>query len=164
MVLSEYQIAELPLAGGFLGIAPIPGRHGAYAADLNVILRWDAGMVITMTHLQELDYVGAGNLSGDLAAAGVAWRHMPVVDFDTPGAGGEAGWRVLSAEALALLGQGRRVMVHCFAGCGRAGMAALRLMIDAGEEPMPALVRLRAARPCAVQTEAQFAWAARLVG
>jgi hypothetical protein len=33
-------------------------------------------------------------------------------------------------------------------------------MVDCGEAAPAALARLRAVRPCAVETEAQFAWAA----
>jgi len=54
---------------------------------------------------------------------------------------------------------GGRVLIHCRGGCGRSGMAALRLMIESGEEAGAALSRLRALRPCAVETEAQMAWA-----
>ncbi len=39
-------------------------------------------------------------------------------------------------------------------------MALLRLMVEAGEDPGAALSRLRAVRPCAVETAAQFDWAA----
>ena len=38
-------------------------------------------------------------------------------------------------------------------------MAVLRLMFEAGEDAQAALIRLRAVRPCAVETEAQLAWA-----
>jgi hypothetical protein len=48
-------------------------------------------------------------------------------------------------------------------GCGRSGTALLRLMVESGEDPIPALTRLRAARPCAVETPAQFAWASVLI-
>src|SRR5690606_33735699 len=54
---------------------------------------------------------------------------------------------------------GGRVLVHCLGGCGRSGMVALRLMIGAGETPEVALRHLRGVRPCAVETEAQLAWA-----
>jgi protein-tyrosine phosphatase len=57
------------------------------------------------------------------------------------------------------LRSGGRVLVHCFGGCGRSGMAALRLMVAAGEGPESALHRLRASRACAVETEAQRLWA-----
>ncbi|SMY06745.1 hypothetical protein LOM8899_00875 [Flavimaricola marinus] len=58
-----------------------------------------------------------------------------------------------------LLGQGGKVLVHCFGGCGRSGMAVLRLMIEAGEDGATALTRLQELRPCAVETEAQRVWA-----
>jgi len=54
---------------------------------------------------------------------------------------------------------GGKVLVHCMGGCGRSGMAVLRLMVETGEPPHSALSRLRAARPCAVETDAQFDWA-----
>ncbi len=38
-------------------------------------------------------------------------------------------------------------------------MAVLRLMVEAGEDPDAALARLRAVRPCAVETGAQLTWA-----
>ena len=44
-------------------------------------------------------------------------------------------------------------------GCGRSGMAVLRLMIEAGEDAETALARLRTIRPCAIETDAQMAWA-----
>ena len=56
-----------------------------------------------------------------------------------------------NAALSALQGKGR-VLIHCMGGCGRSGMAALRLMIEAGEAPGAALERLRAVRPCAVET------------
>jgi hypothetical protein len=40
-------------------------------------------------------------------------------------------------------------------------MAILRLMVESGEDPPAALARLRAVRPCAVETERQHCWATR---
>jgi len=41
---------------------------------------------------------------------------------------------------------------------------ALRLMVEHGEAPNAALQRLRMVRPCAVETDAQQAWAAGTAG
>lgn len=160
MALSGYTISEVPLEGGTLGIAPIPGRGGALAADVNAILRWGADMVLTMTTMDELRYVGSETLGEDLRAAGVAWRHLPVPDFGAPPDDTMALWPEASATAHRLLGDGGKVMAHCFGGCGRAGMALMRLMVEAGEDADPALARLRDARPCAVERDSQRAWAA----
>lgn len=155
-----FEIAEVRLGEGWLGISPIPGRTGAYERDLTAILRWGANMVLTMTTGPELKRVGAGGLPDDLAAAGVAWRHLPIPDFGAPPTGTRDLWPEASAAAHEVLGAGGRVLAHCYGGCGRSGMALMRLMVEAGEDADLALERLRDARPCAVEREAQRAWAA----
>ena len=157
--MSEFVIYELPLLAGTLALSPIPGRTRHYGSDRDRLLVWGPAIVITMTTQAELDRKGSGGLGGDLAAHGIAWRHLPVEDFDTPGPEVEAAWPETSATARAMLAEGGRVLVHCFGGCGRSGMACLRLMVEAGEPPVSALARLRAVRPCAVETDAQLAWA-----
>jgi protein-tyrosine phosphatase len=77
------------------------------------------------------------------------------VDYGVPA----GGWPDVSVDLHAVLAKGGRIVVHCRGGCGRTGMIALRLMIEAGEVLEVALERLRAVRPCAVETEAQRVWA-----
>ncbi len=113
-------------------------------------------MVITLTEQHELARKGAGSLGQDLANAGIDWVHVPVPDFDVPAG---LDWIALRDRVLAALGRGERVLLHCFGGCGRSGMLALRLMIAAGEDPERAVARLRKVRPCAIETDAQMAWA-----
>ncbi|MDO8883933.1 MAG: protein phosphatase [Pseudotabrizicola sp.] len=153
------EIAEIPALGGTLALCPMPGRNGGYAADLETLLIWRPGLVLTMTSKLELATKGAATLPADLAAAGIDWRHLPVPDFGTPKADTAALWSDTSAQARAHLAQGGRVLAHCMGGCGRSGMAVLRLLADGGEDPDAALSRLRAARPCAVETKAQLRWA-----
>ncbi|MGL4279465.1 MAG: protein-tyrosine phosphatase family protein, partial [Albidovulum sp.] len=88
-------------------------------------------------------------------------RHLPVADFAAESTALAEGWDAVSGEARAVLAAGGRVLIHCMGGCGRSGMAALRLMVEAGEAPEAAMVRLRRARPCAVETGDQYDWAAR---
>ena len=154
------EIAALPLRNGMIGISPAPGRGGAYLADLAVVLRWGAGMVLTMTTQVELERLDAGGFGEDLAAAGVDWRHLAVPDFGAPPEEVRALWPGVSAEAHRILEDGGRVLAHCYGGCGRSGMALMRLMVEAGEDADPALERLRDVRPCAVEMPAQRAWAA----
>lgn len=158
-----YEISEIALGRGWLGIAPMPGRAGRYESDLTAILRWPAVLVLTMTPEEELVRSGASGLAADLAAAGVEWRHLPIADFGAPRPEMEAAWSEASGFARETLAAGGRVLAHCHGGCGRSGAALLRLMVEAGEDVDEALARLRAVRPCAVETEAQFAWAARPV-
>lgn len=147
-----FSISEVGAAGGVLAIAPLPGRSGAYGRDLAELLAWRPDLVISMTTRPATERLGC-----DLMDAGIAWRRFPVADFSVPRP--DADWAGLSAEARRLLGRGRRVLIHCAGGCGRSGMVALRLMIESGEAPRVALLRLRTIRPCAVETEAQLQWA-----
>ncbi len=160
--MAEFPIAELPLGAGMLGISGIPGRTGFYRHDLNAILKWGAGLVLTMTEARELDYADAAGLGEDLDAAGVLWRHLPIGNMGAPEPEVEALWQDTSDTAHRVLQDGGRVLAHCYGGCGRSGMALLRLMVESGEAPEAALMRLRRVRPCAVQTEAQFNWAGQV--
>jgi protein-tyrosine phosphatase len=154
-----FGVSWLPVGAGRLGISPLPGRGGDYAADLAAILAWRPALVLTMVTGAELEAGGATRLPGDLSVAGVHWRHLPVPDFGVPTPGVSALWKPVATEAHRVLQGGGGVLAHCFGGCGRSGMAALRLMIETGEGPAEALERLRSVRPCAVETPAQLAWA-----
>lgn len=157
-----FGIVELKAGGGVLAICPMPGRGGAYEADLREVLAFAPDIVVSMTPLEELAQQGAGELGQDLAKVGTLWLHLPVADFSVPGQATRAQWPEVSVRLRRVLAAGGRVLVHCLGGCGRSGMAVLRLMVEIGEEPDAALARLRAVRPCAVETVEQFAWAAGL--
>ncbi|MFT5744612.1 MAG: hypothetical protein ACI86S_002698 [Paracoccaceae bacterium] len=154
MEKSEFEIYALPVGGGTLAISSMPGRGGNYAQDLAALQVWGPQLVVTMTTLDEL---AAAQMPDDLAARGIAWAHLPIADFAVPD--GYAEWTMIEDRALAILGRSGRVLVHCRAGCGRSGMACLRTMIAAGEEGHKALKRVRAVRPCAVETGEQMDWA-----
>lgn len=157
--MADFAVADLAVGGGRIGLCPMPGRSGDYAADLAAVTRWRPAMVISMTMAQELA-LGASALAGDLHTAGILWRHLPVADFAAESRALVEDWGRVSGEARAVLAGGGRVLLHCMGGCGRSGMVALRLMFETGEAPETALVRLRQARPCAVETAEQYEWAA----
>lgn len=156
----EFEIYELNAAAGQVGICPMPGLLSPYGDDLNTIANWSPDLVLTMTDEVELDAVGAASLGDDLQDVGISWYALPIRDFGAPGADVELTWPEVSMLALAILRQGGKVLAHCRGGCGRSGMALMRLMVELGEAPDLALSRLREARPCAVETQAQQDWAA----
>ncbi len=156
----EFAIYPLNVGAGQIALSPIPGRSGSYENDLSVVLDWSPDLVLSMTTQTEFDRMGAGGFGADLAAVGTFWRHLPIIDFGAPDAEIEAAWGEVSRLSADILTRGGKILTHCFGGCGRSGMSALRLMIEAGEAPDAALKRLRKTRPCAVETDAQQAWAA----
>ncbi|WP_165606571.1 phosphatase domain-containing protein [Yoonia litorea] len=134
----------------------MPGRTRHYYTDWLHLMAWKPNLVVTMTLQAELDRKGAGTLGADLTNEGIEWVHFPVPDMGVPL---KDHWSETRKQALRTFNVGGKVLVHCFGGCGRSGMICLRLMIAAGEEPQAALARLRRARPCAIETDAQMDWA-----
>ena len=86
-------------------------------------------MVISMTTRVEHVILGVENLGTDIQGLGSRWFHMPVEDYQTPTEEMDEHWQHISTMA-------------------RQAMPA-----------EAALSRLRALRPCAVETDAQMAWA-----
>lgn len=157
--MDGFVIHALPLSGGILAIAPLPGRDGRYEQDLEHIRDWKPALVISMTTPAEMAAAGAQDLGAHLQDAGTRWVHLPIADFTAPGAEQEASWHATSRTALAALHGGGRVLIHCRMGKGRSGMAALRLMIEIGERPTEALQRIRSVHPMAIETHDQMTWA-----
>lgn len=153
--MAGFLISDLTLGAGIIGLCPIPGGGNVYAGDLTAALAWRPDRVMVLSEDAELH----GPYMNDLSKNGIRWDHLPVADMGAPGADFMASWPAVSSRLHRGLEAGGRLLVQCYAGCGRSGAVVLRLMIEAGEAPYPALNRLRAARPCAVETEAQFRWA-----
>ncbi|MDJ0821091.1 MAG: dual specificity protein phosphatase family protein [Paracoccaceae bacterium] len=152
-------IHALPVGGGILALSPLPGAGGDYAADMDHIASWAPAFVVSLVTDVELVAAGARNLGADIQDKGTRWLQLPIGDFGVPDAAFETAWKDVSARLRQALQGGGRVLVHCRGGCGRSGMVALRLMIEAGDAPDEALPRLRAVRPCAIETDAQMRWA-----
>ena len=157
--MSTLELAALSVGDGTLAVASLPGRGGDLKGDMAQFGDFKPSLVLTMVTEAELLDVGAPIFGTDIQALGSRWVHLPVGDYGVPDAATAAKWAHASQSARAALAGGGRVIVHCKGGCGRSGMAALRLMIEAGEAADMALKRLRAVRPCAVETAEQLRWA-----
>lgn len=157
--MAHISFFALPFGGGVLGISQLPGRGGDYETDLEDIRAWRPSIVLSLTTAGEMAESGAQTLGTDLRERAARWVHLPITDFGVPDAVFEDAWPEVAEKILLALRGGGRVLVHCKGGCGRSGMVALRLMVEAGEKAEEALGRLRAVRPCAVETDDQFLWA-----
>lgn len=153
------KIHALSVLDGMLAICAAPGRSGDYQADLNDIHVWRPSLVVSLITPDERAAMGCPNLGSDIQSLGSRWIDLPVRDFSAPSPRVDALWDGASQQLRQALSGGGRVLIHCGAGCGRSGMAALRLMIECGEVPEYALKRLRSLRPCAVETGQQLQWA-----
>lgn len=156
--MTRFSISDISAGAGRIGICPMPGRFAAYHLDIAMVQGWRPDVVLTMIELHELEGTEAVNLPSDLAAFGCGLLFLPITDLAAPTGETLAAWPAASIQVQKVLAAGGRVLVHCYGGCGRSGMAIVRILVEMGEEPEVALARLRAVRECAVETEAQLHW------
>jgi protein-tyrosine phosphatase len=155
-----FAIATLELdGGGRIGLCPLPGASGNLDTDVEAVAAWKAEIVVSLTERAEMEAAGAGDLGTRLQAAGVLWRHLPIADYGVPQGETAAQWLDLGPRLHACLDGKGAILLHCLGGRGRSGMVALRLTVERGEDPDAGLMRLRAVRTGAVETDAQRVWA-----
>lgn len=161
-------LGPLPIAAvapgeghGMIGFSICPGGAGGgtarrdLAADLDAVLAWGAAAMVTLVTADEVQMLGVATLGVDAARRGLAWFHLPIQDFSTPDALFEQRWAEVSERLHLTLRQGNHVLLHCRGGLGRSGMIAARLLVECGWQPAAAIAAVRAARPGAIETEAQ---------
>jgi ADP-ribosyl-[dinitrogen reductase] hydrolase len=161
------QIAEVPapVGGGIIGITFCPGKqqHSAFsgrwerdlALDLDAVRDWGAAAVVTLIEYHEIAALNVEGLGEAVKGRYMGWFHLPIVDVSVPCTRFEAQWQEQGEALRSLLRCGFKVLVHCKGGLGRAGTIAARLLAELGMDPQEAVPKVRAARPGAVETEAQ---------
>ena len=162
------RIAELPVAGGVVGITLCPGKQGDsvfgagwardLATDIAAIRDWGASAVVTLIEAHEFEMLGVQALPDAVRAAGLEWHHLAVKDVNAPDQAFETRWVYAGARLRERLRLGERVLVHCRGGLGRAGSVAARLLVEFGTTPVEAIAQVRSARPGAIETREQERW------
>lgn len=153
-------------SGGVIGITFCPGKRGASASDhrwerdletdLDVIADWRPAAIVTLIEDHEFDMLGVPDLGDRVRCRGIEWRHLPIVDVRPPDSRFEAGWQSSGSNLTGMLRDGKKVLVHCRGGLGRAGMVAAVLLIELGVDSNDAIRSVRAARPGAIETSGQL--------
>lgn len=155
-------------AGGRVGMTLCPGKQAEsllgkpwrrdLAADVKAIADWGACMVVTLTEADEMVALGIDHIGTEVAAAGMAWLHLPVTDQCAPDGRFDAAWATDGAALLEHVRAGRSVVVHCRGGLGRAGTVAAYILMAFGQSPDQAIRAVRSARRGAIETPDQVAW------
>ena len=164
---NQIDIIEIAGLAGALGLVACPGvrisdsssakRVGRNARrDLQEILRWKANGVVTLMEEQELSHLKLQNLPDMVEKCGLWWRYLPIQDMYVPDERFEKAWEVEGQRLRSLLQNGERIIIHCFAGLGRTGMIAARILVELGMDPANAILRVREADDRRIQTERQI--------
>lgn len=141
--------------GGRIGMVACPGLQRGLEADLEGLKQWGANGLVSLVEAHELITLGITDLEATLDRHGLWWRHLPIKDRHTPDEGFEKRWHSEGTRLRRLLSAGDRFVVHCWAGLGRTGTIAARLLIEMGCRPADAIQKVREARPGAIETEKQ---------
>ncbi|MFB3826996.1 MAG: ADP-ribosylglycohydrolase family protein [Bryobacteraceae bacterium] len=158
---------SVPGSAGVIGMTLCPGKKqwnpasGDWDRDLHVdlaaVVSFGAAALVTLLAPEEFSELSlsTAQLSAAVAAAGVEWHHLPIRDAGVPDRGFEELWTYAGLRLRRLLRAGRSIVVHCKGGLGRTGAIAARLLVELGAAAADAVEQVRAARPGAIENNAQ---------
>lgn len=165
-------IATIPVGGlgGAIGVTFAPGKQqtdamtGRWArdldADLCAIAAWRADHLVTLLEPQELEELHIAELPAKATSYGLHWHGLPITDGRAPDERFLEPWRELGPFFREELLNGRRILVHCKGGLGRAGSVACMLLLESASATTSddAIAVVREVRPGAVETAEQEAF------
>ncbi len=158
-----YDAPALGGARGRLGMTFAPGKK-----DKGNTATWDRDLDLDMERLRKVERVTTvvcllqdhelvqlkiQDIVAVGAEHGVNVLRFPVPDVSTPDSLREA--RLFAQRIVRDLKRGHRVVFHCRAGLGRAGMLAAAVLIEMGWSPDSAAALTRATRKGTIQTASQ---------
>ena len=151
-----------PAFAGAIGMCACPGRNSfvlSHSRDLHTdvqrIRNFGAAGIVTLVEDEEFDHLGIRELPSVLTAAGLWWRHLPIRDMGAPNRTFERQWSIDGPFLREALRAGDKLVLHCWAGLGRTGTIAAKLLVEFGVDPEEAIRQVRTARPGAIQSIAQ---------
>ena len=183
LIFSSNPIDTLQIPGypGALGLVACPGvRIGRRAKiaqvafqwqtqwrlqnDLKRIKKWGADGIVTLLEESELKRMGLEELPDAIEKAGMWWNFLPIQDRQAPDDYFEDAWETKGACLREGLAEGQRIIIHCFAGLGRTGMIAARILVECGMDPARAIANVRQTTPARIQSREQFYFVKNLNG
>lgn len=149
---------------GAIGMVACPGvrvdsgstgnkRH--FQADLQEIIDWGANTVVSLIEAHEFNVLKVQDLPAAVRDSGMRWVHLPIIDMHTPDQEFEDVWAEQGELIRHSLRIGERVLLHCYAGLGRTGMIAARLLVEMGMAPEEAIATARRDNRRRIQTKGQ---------
>jgi len=124
-------------------------------ADVEELKNWGANGVVSLIEPHEFVMNKNEELPKLLQEAGIWWRNLPIIDMEIPSQQFEDEWAVEGERIRHALRIGERVIFHCYAGLGRTGMIAARILVELGMDAESAIKTVRASNSKRIQTSAQ---------
>ena len=142
---------------GKLALAARP-RGGDWLAD--DIVDWQRsgiGKVLSLLTQEEETDLDLGNEEREVNTLGMEFATLPIPDRQPPNSETELAAALERLDAD--LSAGKKIVVHCRQGVGRAGLVSACLLVTKGLSPQDAVNRVSAARGIAIpETPEQRNW------
>jgi ADP-ribosyl-[dinitrogen reductase] hydrolase len=122
--------------------------------DLQAIGSWGANYLISLIEPWEFKELEITALPERARSRGLRWYGLPIVDGTAPDSMFLQSWKELETPFCHALLDGKRIVVHCKGGLGRAGTVACMLLLGTGssQTSAEAIMRVRDVRLGAVET------------
>lgn len=153
-----FHLLSLP-SGGRLLLSVHPGKFPGLSADQALVVYQSEGVrtLVSLLTDAELCELGLNGLPAGCQCLGIRWLHAPIADKQAPDAAFERWWLDHCHALGATLDQGHAVALHCWAGLGRTGTVAARLlMLREGLGAEAAIAAVRHIRPGSIETTKQI--------
>jgi len=154
----------VPGTVGCMGLVACPGirvhqstgvNRKHLLADVEALKHWGANGVVSFIESHEFKMNKVEEMPKLFQQAGIWWRHLPIIDMDIPNQDFEDEWAVEGERIRHALRIGERVILHCYAGLGRTGMIAARILVEMGVEHEAAIAAVRESNKGRIQTKRQ---------
>ena len=124
-------------------------------SDLDAATDWGANGLVCLLEYHELSMHGIEHLGEEVESRGMWFKHLPIVDMGIPNQAFEDEWAVEGERIRHALRIGERVVFHCYAGLGRTGMMAARILVEMGMKHEDAIAEVRITNRRRIQTKGQ---------
>ena len=157
--------ADTSLWPGRLGLTFAPGKRGVsllhpgvthsrdMAEDFGVLARKGVNVLAPLIEDFEFELLDMGDYHAEAERRGIVLAPCPIPDREVPR--DLAAFGALLDELMDALLDGRRVVVHCRGGLGRAGLTAACLLVQGGLGAAEAVALVRRTRPGTIETAEQ---------
>lgn len=144
-------------APGRLGVAPRPGIGATLDAEMAGLAHAGVDYLVSLLEPGEAQALGLAEESAAARRHGVGFYNFPIIDHGVPD--DMTRYRLVAHAVDRRLHAGQAIVIHCRAGLGRAPSLAICALIQGGENPDEAVLRVGKARGRPVpETDAQLAF------
>ncbi|MGZ9099929.1 MAG: protein-tyrosine phosphatase family protein [Brevundimonas sp.] len=144
-------------ASGRLGVAARPEGGDGLDAEMAGLAYDRVDHLVSLLRPGEADVLGLAEEGAAALRRGVGFYNFPIIDHGVPT--DMVAYRRVAHAIDRRLHAGQTIVIHCRAGLGRAPSLAVCALIEGGEHPDEAVLRVGKARGRPVpETDAQLAF------